>query len=89
MVKCRVMRWTVREMGPADRQAWARMRAALWPDEDAKAHAEGIDAVLGNPAMWGFIAETADDGPIGFAELALRPFANGCDSQPVAFLEGI
>jgi aminoglycoside 6'-N-acetyltransferase I len=27
--------------------------------------------------------------PLGFAEVALRPYANGCDSQPVAFLEGI
>jgi aminoglycoside 6'-N-acetyltransferase I len=83
------MRWTVREMGPADRAAWARMRAALWPDETAAAHAKGIDAVLGNPAMWGFIAEGADGGPIGFAELAIRPFANGCDAQPVPFVEGI
>jgi aminoglycoside 6'-N-acetyltransferase I len=76
-------------MDPADRKAWARMRAALWPGEAPEAHAKGIDAVLGNPAMWGFIAETADGRAIGFAELAIRPFANGCDSQPVPFLEGI
>jgi aminoglycoside 6'-N-acetyltransferase I len=30
------------------------------------------------------------DGEIaGFAEVAIRKYANGCDTRPVAFLEGI
>ena len=64
-------------MGPGDRETWARMRAALRPQEPA-----------GN-AIWGFIAETDDGAPVGFAEITIRPFANGCDSRPVPFLEGI
>jgi aminoglycoside 6'-N-acetyltransferase I len=78
----------IREARATDREAWAAMRAALWPDEDAQAHARGIDAILGRGDAWGFIAE-ADDEAVGFAEVAIRPYANGCDSQPVAFLEGI
>lgn len=65
------------------------MRAALWPEENAAAHAAAIDALLGRDHAWNFIAEREEGRAIGFAEVALRPYANGCDSQPVAFLEGI
>jgi aminoglycoside 6'-N-acetyltransferase I len=78
----------VRAARAADRAAWAAMRAALWPEEDTEALMRGIDALLARGDAWGFIAEI-DGTAIGFAEVATRPYANGCDSQPVAFLEGI
>jgi aminoglycoside 6'-N-acetyltransferase I len=83
------MELTIREMGAPDRAVWADMRAALWPEETPQAHVEGIERVLGSGHAWGFIAETRDGAAVGFAEVAIRPYANGCDSQPVAFLEGI
>ena len=82
------MALTVRQMGRRDREAWARMRAALWPQEAAAVHARDIDAMLGSGIGWGFIAEE-DGAAVGFAEITIRPFANGCDSKPVPFLEGI
>jgi aminoglycoside 6'-N-acetyltransferase I len=65
------------------------MRAALWPDDAEQTHAAEIDQLLGGENAWNFIAETADGLPVGFAEMALRPYANGCDTRPVPFLEGI
>ena len=59
------------------------------PEEDAAAHGAAIDALLRRDNAWSFIAETGDGAVLGFAEVAIRPYANGCDSQPVAFLEGI
>jgi aminoglycoside 6'-N-acetyltransferase I len=81
-------RCVIREARAADRAVWAAMRAALWPEEDAEAHAHGIDALLARGDAWSFIAESEGDA-VGFAEVAIRPYANGCDSAPVAFLEGI
>jgi aminoglycoside 6'-N-acetyltransferase I len=80
---------TVRQMGASDRAAWADMRAELWPQESAQEHASGIDEILGSEDAWGFIAETIDGAPAGFAELAIREYANGCASRPVPFLEGV
>jgi aminoglycoside 6'-N-acetyltransferase I len=80
---------TVRDMGAADREVWSQMRAAMWPAETAKAHGEWIDRILQSEAAWGFIAETPDGAPAGFAEVAIRDYANGCNSAPVPFLEGI
>jgi aminoglycoside 6'-N-acetyltransferase I len=83
------MRVDIRPMGPGDRETWARMRAALRPQEPVEVNAEDLDAMLAGNAIWGFIAETDDGAPAGFAEITIRPFANGCDSRPVPFLEGI
>jgi aminoglycoside 6'-N-acetyltransferase I len=83
------MEFAVREMEPADRAAWAEMREALWPDEDRTAFAAEIDQILRSNESWGFVAETSDKAPVGFAEVAIRKYANGCETQPVPFLEGI
>jgi aminoglycoside 6'-N-acetyltransferase I len=83
------MMFMVREMGAADQAAWAVMRAALWPEETAQAHGEWIERILRSGEAWGFVAETADGTPAGFAEVAIRKYANGCESMPVPFLEGI
>jgi aminoglycoside 6'-N-acetyltransferase I len=83
------MQCTIRQMSAPDRPAWARMRAALWPEEAASVLASEIDALLGRDDVWGFIAEAADGTPVGFAEVAVRGYANGCETRPVPFLEGI
>jgi aminoglycoside 6'-N-acetyltransferase I len=83
------MQATIRRMTASDRAAWADMRVALWPEDTAGAHAQAIDAILACDDTWGFIAETRDGTPAGFAEVAIRKYVNGCDSAPVPFLEGI
>ena len=79
----------VREMRATDRAAWSKMRSALWPQESPQVHGAWIDEILDSGDAWGFIAETSEGRPAGFAEIALRKYANGCDSRPVPFLEGI
>jgi aminoglycoside 6'-N-acetyltransferase I len=68
-----------------DREEWRRMREALWPgsgiDSDLDAWLHRRDAVV-------FVAVRAEGGLGGFVEAATRPYAEGCDTSPVAFLEG-
>lgn len=66
------------------------MRAALWPDEDADllGH-ETLMHFSGKPlAEAVFVCEGNDDALCGFLELSLRPYAEGCASKPVPFIEG-
>jgi aminoglycoside 6'-N-acetyltransferase I len=79
----------VRMMQPADHAHWGRMRTALWPETEAAAHLAEISALLENANAWTFLAVDGDGTPAGFAEVSIRSCANGCDSQPVPFLEGI
>ncbi len=78
----------VRVMEASDRLAWAEMRAVLWPEASGEEHAHDIDDMLRSDRAWGFVAEVGGT-PAGFAELAIRDYANGCASRPVPFLEGI
>lgn len=83
------MKFVVREMDAADRAAWTEMRAALWPMETLQAHAEAIAELLADKEAWGFLAQTPEGDAAGFAEIAVPKYANGCDTRPVGFLEGI
>jgi len=80
---------TIREMGAPDRAVWAEMRGALWPESSLAAHAQELAEMLGSGEAWGFLAEAADGAAAGFAEVAIRKYANGCTTRPVPFLEGI
>jgi len=78
----------IRPFGADDKAAWAKMRHALWPEGCLEEHARDIDRVLADADYWGFVA-MRDGEAIGFVEIAIRKNANGCESQPVPFLEGI
>lgn len=81
-------RLILRPLSEADRAAWRAMYQALFPDSRADLLDAEIDRILAAPDRAAYCAE--EDGEIlGFAEYAVRPWANGCHSQPVAFLEGI
>ena len=70
---------------------WAVLRAALWTDASVSEHAEEITSALANAAtsLAAFVA-TGETGLLGFAEVSLRgDYVNGCDTTPVAFLEGM
>jgi aminoglycoside 6'-N-acetyltransferase I len=79
---------TVRRAQAADRAEHARMRAALWPDEDADALSSELETLLADPTQVAFVAERDDDRLCGFAEASVRRFANSNDESPCAFLEG-
>ena len=73
-----------------DRRAWADMRAALWPEADAGElahetvkHFAGVKAA---DEVW--VSEEITGRLLGFLELSLRAYAEGCASSPVPYIEG-
>ncbi len=82
----------VRPAGAADLDAWAALRVALWPDEGSAAeHRAEAAETLEKPETFATFVAQAPDGTIaGFVEAALRhDYVNGCETSPVAFVEGI
>jgi aminoglycoside 6'-N-acetyltransferase I len=77
----------IRQLGADDHAAWARLRHALWPDEPAAA----LQAELVDMVAHGLVGFGAFDGDhlLGFAEFSERLYGDGCDTAPVAWLEGI
>jgi len=79
----------VRAVRAADAESWQRMREALWPDGTG-GHATDIQKFFSNTSTSRGAVLVAEHGGAlaGFVELSLRAYAEGCDSTPVAFLEG-
>ncbi len=81
---------SVRPLEAKDATAWAAMRAALWLEAEAADLQREVAAFVASIAlptpMAVFVAE--DERPIGFLELSVRAYSNGCDAMPVPFVEG-
>lgn len=68
---------------------WSRLRAELWPGQSVLEHRDEAAAWIADEESVCFVAVTAGE-IVGFAEAALRTdYVAGCDTSPVAFLEGI
>lgn len=69
-----------------DLPALERLRRALWPDVT---DAETAGAMAGSYGPYRcFLAEVRGEA-VGFAEVGMRSYAEGCTSSPVPYLEGI
>lgn len=80
---------TIRRVEPGDREAWLRTRRALWPDCPLEEHlSEMTDYAQEVGALATFVAVREGGGLCGFVETSLRPFAEGCESRPVVYVEG-
>jgi aminoglycoside 6'-N-acetyltransferase I len=74
----------IRSYVPADFVEWSRMRTALWPGQSEAEMAAWLarsDAAV-------IVAERGPTQLCGFAEVGERSCADGCDTSPVAYLEG-
>lgn len=83
---------TVRPLEARDVIVWAAMRKRLWPDADFGELVDEARTFLTEPESSlldaAFIAEAGEDAPLGFVELTIRAFSDGCASQPVPHIEG-
>jgi aminoglycoside 6'-N-acetyltransferase I len=82
----------VRPATSGDLPALARLRHSLWPQLGESEHRTELETSLAAPSGDGavFVAHDASGRLLGFAEAALRhDYVNGCDTSPVAYLEGI
>ncbi|WP_323013376.1 aminoglycoside 6'-N-acetyltransferase [Devosia sp.] len=75
---------------PADIDDLAALRQALWPRHGVAAHRTDIVEALASGKDLALIARDSHGRAVGFAEASIRhDYVNGCDTAPVAFLEGI
>ena len=77
----------VRPATPADLPAWYALRVQLWPDATTPTDEQDMRDFLAAPT-WCILLAEADGRAVGFLETSLRDYAEGCDSEPVGYLEG-
>lgn len=72
--------------------SWAALRYALWSWDTVEDHAEeaAVLYLAGHPDRAAFVALDDAGSMLAFAEATVRrDYVEGCDTSPVAFLEGI
>jgi aminoglycoside 6'-N-acetyltransferase I len=82
---------TIRPYQPADLTEWMRMRRELWPELPADEPAQRADceAWLARKNSAVLVAQRSGSSLLcGFIEVGEREFADGCETSPVAYLEG-
>lgn len=81
---------TVRPVTPPDAPIWLEMRAELWPgsrDDHAREISQFFAGQSREPLA--VLLAIDDEGrAAGFVELSIHPYAEGCSTHEVAFVEG-
>ena len=80
----------IRAVSSADASAWLEMRVALWPESPREWHAQEVHQFLNGqlPIPLHVLLAFEDGRAVGFVELNIRPYAEGCATDRVGFLEG-
>jgi aminoglycoside 6'-N-acetyltransferase I len=87
----------IRPVRNGDQAEWLRMRASLWPNGAHSEHTDKITAFLSKGSFrWSesllavavFVAARPSGGLCGFLEASIHPYAEGCESRPVGYVEG-
>ncbi|HEV3090015.1 MAG TPA: GNAT family N-acetyltransferase [Candidatus Cybelea sp.] len=81
------------EGGGGDARAWGALRHALWPHAAAPELLAEARAFLAGEEIAtlaaAFLAEDRTERrAVGFVEVSIRPFADGCQSRPIPHVEG-
>lgn len=84
----------IREVRAEDAAEWLRMRRALWSDHTPDEHKLEIESYFDetrprpSTVQVAFVAERKDGTLCGFLEAGVRPYADGCETSNVGYLEG-
>jgi aminoglycoside 6'-N-acetyltransferase I len=75
----------IRRARPADSPEVLRLWMALFPDDTTAP--ESIQSLIDGRTRAALIVAERDDGLGGFLEVGTRPYAEGCETSPVAYVE--
>jgi aminoglycoside 6'-N-acetyltransferase I len=78
----------VRPATLADAPGLARLRHALWPEGSEDEHRREVERFFAERKPGAVLVAEDESGLLGFAEVSIRAYAEGCDTEGVGFLEG-
>lgn len=73
---------------PETIKIWLALRKKLWHLSPEEKHLREIKEYLASEKKHAFIAYADDNTPVGFIEVSLRDYAEGCTHSPVGYVEG-
>ena len=77
----------IRAYSNADWSDWLRMSQLLFPHDSTDGLTGDMRKFRARSDAEVFVAERADGSLAGFVEVGTRPYADGCDTSPVGYIE--
>src|ERR1043166_5047566 len=77
----------IRPVQPPDHAEWLRMRLNLWGGT-VEEHTQDMHTYFATPQRGITFVVERPIGLCGFIEVSLRDYAEGCQTSPVAYIEG-
>ena len=77
----------IRVYRDTDWSDWLRLSLALFPEYSAEELDAGMREHRARSDAEVFVAEREDGSVAGFVEVGSRPYADGCDTSPVGYIE--
>jgi aminoglycoside 6'-N-acetyltransferase I len=77
----------IRAYRDGDWAEWLRLSVALFPHDSAEELADGMRECLRRADAEVFVAQRTDGLLAGFVEVGTRPYADGCATSPVGYIE--
>jgi aminoglycoside 6'-N-acetyltransferase I len=79
----------IRPIRPDEHEAWLELRVLLWPDHARERLREDQTRLLRDPDR-NVVLFAAEPGakPVGFIEASIRDWAEGCQTEPIGYIEG-
>jgi len=78
---------SVRPYRDADWDEWLRLGLALFPDQSREEAERGMREFIARDDAAVFVAVRRDGSVCGYVEAGSRPYADGCDTPPVGYIE--
>ena len=79
----------IRRVRPEETEAWLALRMSLWPETHESQQRKEMAMMLSDAKRFAvFVCQDPRGELVGFAEVSLRAWAEGCESSPVGYLEG-
>jgi len=79
----------IQELAAEYREIWGTMRGNLYGEASAESMSRDFENLLGSHEAGCVLVLDGGERPIGFVEMALRKYVDGCETSPVAYLEGV
>lgn len=77
----------IRAFQESDFQDWLRMSNALFPDDTPEQSAVWMREFRAREDAQVFVAVRDDGSVAGYVQVDSRPYADGCDTSPVGYIE--
>ena len=77
----------IRPYRDEDWSEWLRMSTALFPEGSKEDLAKGMQEFRARSDADVFVIDRGDGSLAGFVEAGSRPYADGCDTSPVGYVE--